>query len=107
MMSRTELTLALAAVFLAAVVLGWFLRWGFGKVNRISLTGGNVSNDLAARLHAAEEAQAEAIRERDRTAGEYQNRLRETEAELAAAMDGLGAARREAEALRAQLSGRD
>lgn len=106
MMSRTELTLALAAVFVAAVLLGWILRWGFGRVNRISLTGAGASNDLAARLHAAEEAQAEAIRDRDRTAGEYQNRLRETEAELAAAMDGLGAARREADDLRAQLSDR-
>ena len=104
MMSRTELTLALTITFLAAVLLGWFLRWGFSRINRMSLTGAGITNDLAARLHAAEEAQAEAIRDRDRTAGQYQNRLRETEAELAAAMDGLGAARREVETLKAQLN---
>lgn len=103
MMSRTELTLAMAVTFLAAVLLGWILRWGFSRINRMSLTGVGITNDLAARLHAAEEAQAEAIRDRDRTAGQYQNRLRETEAELAAAMDGLGAARREVETLKAQL----
>ena len=101
-MNRTELTLLLTAVLLAAVLTGWFLHWGFTRINRLSLSGGGSGNDLAARLHAAEEAQAEAIRDRDRTAAEYNNRLRETEAELAAAMDGLGAARRELEELRSQ-----
>lgn len=103
-MNRTELTLIIAGTFLAAVLLGWILRWGFTRINQASLNSPKMSNELAARAHAAEEARDEALADRDRTIADFQNRYRELEAELAAAMDGLGNARREADQLRAALS---
>lgn len=105
-MNSTELTLAIAAAFMIAVLIGWTLRWLFSRLNQSSANITAGSNELAARLHTAEEARDAAFRERDEAVRDLRNRLDQTEAELAAAMDGLGNARREAEALRAQLNDR-
>ena len=105
-MNRTELTLAVAGAFLLAVLIGWTLRWIFSRLNQSSATVAAGSNELAARLHTAEEARDAAFRERDDMVKELRNKLDQTEAELEAAMDGLGHARREAEALRAQYEQR-
>lgn len=102
-MNRTELTVLVAGTFLVAIALGWTLRWLFTRINRTALNGSEGSNDLAARLYAAEEAQASAIAESDARVREMQNKLVQTEAELEAAMDGLGDARRDADALRNEL----
>lgn len=84
-MVRSELTLAIAGVLVAAVLIGWVLRGVFTGLNaggRGRLRG---RADLAARLHAAEEAEA---------------RLRAVERDLAAE---LADTRRELdEALRAR-----
>ena len=103
-MNRIELTLLIAGTFLLAVLLGWLLRWGYTRINEASLKSPRMSNELAARALAAEEARDLAVKDRDDTIADYKNRLRETEAELAAAMEGLGAARRDAEHLRHELS---
>ena len=103
-MGRTELTLIVAGAFLGAVLLGWLLNWGFTRIRHASQTSADVTNDMASRLHAAEEARDAAFGERDEAVSDMKNRLRETEAELAAAMDGLGNARREADNLRAELA---
>lgn len=105
-MNRTELTLAIAGTFLVAVLIGWTLRWIFSRLNQSSATITAGSNELAARLHTAEEARDAAFRERDETVRELKNKLDQTEAELTAAMDGLGQARREAAALRDQYEDR-
>lgn len=103
-MNRTELTILVAAAFLIAVLIGWTLRWFFTRLNQASLGGAATgSNDLAARLYAAEEARDQAITESDAKVREVQNKLVQTEAELAAAMEGLGDARRDADALRNEL----
>lgn len=104
-MNRTELTILLAVVFVLAVLLGWVLRWMFSRINRAGLEARSQSNEMAERLHAAEEARDEARRDRDDAIADMQNRLRETEAELRAAMEGLGEARRQSEDLRARLEG--
>lgn len=104
-MNSTELTLAVAGTFLLAILIGWTLRWIFSRLNRSSTTVSAGSNELAARLHTAEEARDAAFRERDDAVRELRNKLDQTEAELEAAMDGLGQARREAEELRSRIGG--
>ena len=60
-MDRNELTLAITAALAGAVLLGWLLGWIFARLNGPagprSMKG---TADLAARLHAAEEAAAQA-----------------------------------------------
>jgi len=102
-MNRTELTILLSVTFLLAVGLGWTMRWIFSRINRAGLgVSGGETNDMAARLHAAEEASAAAQAEAAAQVKDMQNKLRETEAELAAAMEGLWEARRQAEAARGE-----
>lgn len=82
-MGRTELTLVIAAVLFAAVLLGWVLRGLFRRLNAGGRGGLRSAVELADRLHRAEENEA---------------RLRMVERELIAE---LGEARRElAECLR-------
>jgi len=103
-MNRTELTVLVAATFMVAILIGWILRWLYGRIGQAGLSTGSASNELASRLHAAEEARDAAFKERDETLGEMKRKLVQTEAELSAAMDGLGTARRDADALRRQLN---
>jgi len=103
-MNRTELTALVAATFIFAILIGWTLRWMYTRIGQAGLATSGRSNDLASRLHAAEEARDEAFRDRDDTIGEMKRKLVQTEAELAAAMEGLGDARRDAQAMRQQLS---
>ena len=104
-MNRTELTIIIAGAFTLAVLLGWILRWLYSRLGRAGLeASGGTSNDLAARLHAAEEARDAAFKDRDDGLADMKRRLVQTEAELSAAMEGLGDARRVAENLREQLA---
>lgn len=91
-MSRTELILVMSSTLFAAFVLGWLLRWAFGRLNQVNSVDVTEIDDLASRLHDAEEA-----------LDETRNTLVQKEHELVAAMDGIGHARREAEALREEL----
>lgn len=104
-MNRTELTVLIAAVILAAIAVGWALHWGFVKIRKASLGAGG-DNEMASRLLQAEEARDAAFREAEASVNEMRNKLTQTEAELEAAMDGLSNARREAIDLRAELDGR-
>lgn len=103
-MNRTELTVLVAATFMVAILIGWALRWLYGRMGQAGLQTTGGSNDLAARLHAAEEARDAAYKDRDQTIGEMKKKLVQTEAELQAAMEGLGDARRDAEAMRREIS---
>ncbi len=91
-MSRTELILVMSTTLFAAFVLGWLLRWAFGRLNQVNSVDVTEIDELASRLHDAEVALEET-----------RNALTQKEAELAAAMDGIGNARRETEELRDQL----
>lgn len=102
-MNRTELTFLVAATFMIAILIGWTLRWIFTRINQSGLN--NIgSNDLAARLHTAEEERDAAFADKEAVVREVQNKLVQTEAELAAAMEGLGDARREANDLRMEIA---
>jgi outer membrane biosynthesis protein TonB len=98
-MNRTELVLAMSAILFAAFVLGWLLRWAFGRLNQANSVDVAEIDHLATRLHDAEQVLSDTS-----------NALVQKEAELTAAMEGLGMARREAsefhdelEALRASI----
>lgn len=103
-MNRTELTLLVAATFMLAILIGWILRWGYSRLGQAGLANSGNSNELAARLLKAEEDRDAAYRDRDETLADMKKRLVQTEAELSAAMEGLGDARRDAEAMRRELS---
>ena len=89
-MDRTELTLAIAAALVAAVLFGWILRWIFGRLNSPSGADGvQRTAELATRLH---EAEAEAERARSRLAAveaDLGQRLAEVQRELAEAQQEL------------------
>lgn len=104
-MNRTELTLIIAGTILLSVLIGWALHWGFHRIKGTSLGSGG-DNEMAARLHAAEEARDAAYTEANAAVEDMRRKLAQTEAELEAAMDGLSNARREAIDLRAELEGR-
>lgn len=102
-MNRIEITALLAGSLVAAFVLGWALRWVFSRLNRSSLQGGP-PEEMAALLHAAEEARDTAETRMAQRETELLNQLKQTKAELSAAMEGLGDARRNAQNLEAQLA---
>jgi len=102
-MNRIEITAILTAAVVASFVLGWALRWVFARLNRSSLQGGP-PEEMAALLHAAEEARDNAEARMSQRETELLNQLKQTKAELAAAMEGLGDARRNAQNLEAQLA---
>ena len=102
-MDKNELITAISAAFMIFFVLGWIARMGYGRLRRINSNNVDEIDDLATRLHDAEEQRDEAVtylhvRERELT-----NKAAQAEAELDAAMQGLGSARREAGALRREL----
>jgi len=93
-MDRTDLTLIIGSALVAALIIGWTVRWFFDRMNT---TGPMASDEVVARMREAEAAQAAA----ESRADEIEVQARRTEsqlhAELDAAMTGLGNARREAE----------
>jgi prophage endopeptidase len=91
-MNRTELVLAMSATLFAAFVLGWLLRWGFSRLNQVNSVDVTEIDQLATQLHDAELALAGA-----------NNALVQKEAELEAAMEGLGMARRESAGFQDEL----
>ncbi len=102
-MNRTEFIVAMTIVLFIAFGLGWFASWLVHRFTRVTQAEISDLDQMAHDLHNAEEARDEALtyfeqRERDLT-----TQLSQTEAELRAAMDGLGDARAEAEELRSYI----
>ena len=102
-MNRTEFTIATAVILLLAFAMGWFTYWLVHRFTRVS--GGDMGemDDLAQRLHEAEEVRDQAILYLEAREGELMNQIAQTEAELRAAMEGLRDARQEAEKMRAYI----
>ena len=102
-MNRTEFIIATAIILFVAFLLGWFAHWLISRFTRVSQSDLGDLDTMAQSLHQAEEQRDEAmnyVRERE---AEMDNRLKQTEAELAAAMEGLRGARQEAEELRGYI----
>lgn len=102
-MNRIEITAILTFALVAAFVLGWALRWVFTRLNRSSLQGGP-PEEMAALLHAAEEARDSAEARMSQRETELLNQLKQTNAELSAAMEGLRDARRRSQTLETELA---
>ncbi len=102
-MNKNELIIAISAAFMIFFILGWIARMGYGRLRRINSSNVDEIDDLASRLHEAEEQRDEAVTYLHAREKELLNRATQAEAERDAAMQGLGSARREAEALRREL----
>jgi hypothetical protein len=99
---RNELTIAIAAALLGAVVLGWLLHWIFAGMNRAAGPRSiKRTAEMATRLHAAEEAQQAAERRLAQVETDLNQRIGEMQAELDTANQSLAQSRRQAEDIRA------
>lgn len=102
-MNRDELIGVLALTFFITFLLGWVLRWAYGGLNKINSANMGEIDDLANRLYEMEQAKDSAETQLKEVEWELSNKVTQAEAELEAAMEGLGAARREVEQLREQI----
>ena len=101
-MNREEFIISAAIVLFLAFLLGWLSRWLLQRLNMVSEKDLKDLNKISAALLEAEEAIEKAkIRE-----SELNKKISQLEAELKAAMDGLRAARLEAEELKSSLIGK-
>lgn len=102
-MNRTEFIIATAVILFVAFMVGFFASWVIGRLNRVSKEDIGELDRMAQALHEAEETRDQAITYLQQREAEITNQLSQTEAELAAAMDGLRDARQEAEELRSYI----
>ncbi len=102
-MNRTEFIVATAIVLFVAFLLGWFASWLVHRLTRASQADMGELDRMAQSLHDAEETRDQAIAYMQEREAELNEQLHQTEAELRAAMEGLRAARHEAEELRAYI----
>ena len=105
-MTERDLALTLAAALFAAFTFGWIAHWLWSAITRkrspealrVEAMAADLLEVDAQRIAVTEaKAQSEAEMSSEFTAREHElaTKLRETEAELEAAMDGLRAARQE------------
>jgi prophage endopeptidase len=99
-MDRTEIVVGMAVILFGTFLLGWAAHWLFHKFNRVNTSNVTELDAMASALHDAEETRDEAIAYMQQREAELLGQLGQTEAELRAAMDGLGDARREVAELR-------
>jgi uncharacterized membrane protein (DUF106 family) len=102
-MNRTEFIFATAIILFVAFILGWFASWLIHRFTRVSQSEMGELDKMAQALHEAEETRDQAITYLQQREAEMTNQLSQSEAELRAAMDGLRAARHEAEELRTYI----
>ena len=102
-MNGTEFIAATAAILFVAFLAGWFAHWLVSRVSRTTGSGMNDLDQMAQEMHRAEEERDEAVAYYQNREAELTSKVTQTEAELHAAMEGLRAARHEAEELRAYL----
>ena len=102
-MNRTEFVITTAIILFIAFCLGWFANWLVHRFTRVSQADMDQLERMSQELHEAEETRDQAITYLQQREAELTNQLAQTEAELAAAMEGLRDARHEAEEMRAHL----
>lgn len=102
-MSRIDFIIWTAVVLFVAFCLGWFANWLVHRFTRVAQSDVNELERMSQELHEAEETRDQAIVYLQQREAELTNQLSQTEAELAAAMEGLRDARHQAEELRSQL----
>ena len=102
-MNRTEFIIATAIILFVAFCLEWFANWLVHRFIRVNQSDVGELEKMAQELHEAEETRDQAITYLQQREAELTNQLSQTEAELAATMDGLREARHETEELRSYL----
>ena len=100
-MDRNELTLAIAGALFAAFLLGWIMRWLFGRTNGPVVHSPARDADLAVQLHAAEDARHRAETLRDEIENAAAQQIAALQSDLAAARDEAVRAAAEVEEIRA------
>ena len=98
-MNREEFIISASIVLFLAFLLGWLSRWLLQRLNMVSEKDLKDLNKISAALLEAEEDNEKA---KNREL-ELNKKISQLEAELAAAMDGLRAARLETEDLKSSL----
>lgn len=99
-MNRTEFVVTIAVILFVAFALGWFASWLMHHFSRVTTSDIAELESMSQALHDAEEMRDQAITYLQHREAELTNQQSQTEAELAAAMEGLRAARQEAAELR-------
>jgi len=99
-MSRSEFIIATAIVLFVAFLVGWFAHWLVHRFTRVNQADFGELDKMAKELHEAEELRDQTIARYGEKEAELANQLSQTQAELAAAMEGLRVARGETEELR-------
>ena len=92
-MSRIDFIIWTAVVLFIAFCLGWFANWLVHRFTRVAQSDVDELERMSQELHEAEETRDQAIVYLQQREAELTNQLSQTEAELAAAMEGLRDAR--------------
>ena len=92
-MNRSEFIIATAIVLFLAFLIGWFAHWLVHRFTRVAQSDVDELERMSQELHEAEETRDQAIVYLQQREAELTNQLSQTEAELAAAMEGLRDAR--------------
>ena len=102
-MDKFELTLIVAFALLVSFVIGWILSRLFRNINQNFHLEARDVNELTTTLLNVEEERDNTIAYVQNREKELANQLGQVRAELNAAMEGLGSARREVAELKAKL----
>ena len=102
-MNRTEFVVTIAIILFVAFALGWFASWLMHRFSRVTTSDIAELETMSQALHDAEEMRDQAIAYLQHREAELVNQQSQTEAELAAAMEGLRASRQEAAELRGYI----
>ena len=102
-MDKFELTLIVAFTLLVSFVIGWILSRLFRNINQNPHLEESDVNELTTTLLNVEEERDNTIAYVQNREKELANQLGQVKAELNAAMDGLGSARREVAELKEKL----
>ena len=102
-MDKFELTLIVAFALLVSFVIGWILSRLFRNINQNFHLEERDVNELTTTLLNVEEERDNTIAYVQNREKELANQLGQVKAELNAAMEGLGSARREVAELKAKL----
>jgi hypothetical protein len=100
-MDRNELTLAFAAALVGAFLLGWILRWVFGRMGASGPRNAARTASLATRLHAAEDARHRAETLLGEVEQEAARRIAELENEVTLRREDVTRAEAQTEEIRA------
>ncbi len=102
-MDRSEFIIVTTIVLFIAFALGWFAYWLLNRFTRVTQSDMSELDRMAQALHEAEETRDAAIWQLRQREDELKGKLNQAEAELSAAMEGLRAARQDAEYMRRRL----